>query len=188
MQEARVSPEVVDDSDSDEHEEAVEERTPKRAKLDTKSEVEIPSAAPVPGPSNGLKALGIDRAQLERERLARQAARAGASTSAAAGPSKPPTGSSHPRPTKPQAREHPQTSARLPNHPLQSKGPLPQDAAGEYYLDGELRHVRLRIGQPSSSRTFSIRDIFREVRRQLALLTIAISDVSSHRVKFCLGL
>lgn len=45
------------------------------------------------------------------------------------------------------------------HHPLQSAGPFPTDAAGEYYLDGELRHVALTIGNKTEAPTFSPRQV-----------------------------
>lgn len=111
-------------------------------------------------PSVGLSALGIDRAQLERERLARQAKRSqSGSSQPEAGPSQP----KQPRSSNPGNPGSHTTSARLPNHPLQSKGPFPTDAAGEYYLDGELRHVALQIGNPTTERTFSPQNVFGKV-------------------------
>jgi len=48
-------------------------------------------------------------------------------------------------------------------HPLQSTGPFPTDAAGEYYLDGEMRHNALTIGQTTSAPTFSAEQIVGKV-------------------------
>ena len=41
-----------------------------------------------------------------------------------------------------------------PYHPLQSH-PSGRDAAGDYFLDGELRHTTMTIGTPSDAPTFS---------------------------------
>jgi tyrosyl-DNA phosphodiesterase-1 len=139
-----------------------------------------------------------DRAQMEQERLARQAARnaqpsgsnpavssstKGASTSqaiplqASAGPSRA-TGS------------HSQSTA--PRHPLQAPGPFPSDAAGEYYPDGELRNSTLTIGQETSERTFDARDVIGRVRLpsrwirywvMLADATSDIPDLTHHHVQ-----
>ncbi len=120
-----------------------------------------PPQAEAPKPiTSGLSALGIDRAQLERERLARQAKRAGSgSAQPEAGPSAPAPARSAPAP----ASRQPTHTTRLSNHPLQSKGPFPTDAAGEYYLDGELRHVRLQIGASTTENTFSPQNVFGQV-------------------------
>jgi tyrosyl-DNA phosphodiesterase-1 len=48
-------------------------------------------------------------------------------------------------------------------HPLQSAEPFPIDAAGEYYLDGEMRHNALSIGSPSTAPTFSPKQIVGKV-------------------------
>lgn len=121
------------------------------------------SAQPSPPPPNdeipkavasGLSALGIDRARLERERLARQAKRSGSgSAQLEAGPVVPGP-----------ANIQPIASTRLSSHPLQSKGPFPFDAGGEYHLDGELRHVRLLVGSCSTTDdTFSPQNVFGKV-------------------------
>ncbi|BEJ13832.1 hypothetical protein CspHIS471_0310060 [Cutaneotrichosporon sp. HIS471] len=112
--------------------------------------------------ASGLSALGIDRAQLERERLARQAQRsASSSTQPEAGPS-----------VTQRSRTQATASIRLSNHPLQSQGPFPTDAAGEYYLDGELRHVRLQIGNSTTDNTFTPQNVFGQ-RDQIALVIVS---------------
>ncbi|GMK53628.1 hypothetical protein CspeluHIS016_0102140 [Cutaneotrichosporon spelunceum] len=111
----------------------------------------------------GLSALVIDRAQLERERLARQAMRSGSSSG------QPQAG----RSVVPQRSQTQRTaSMRLSNHPLQSRGTFPTDAAGEYYLDGELRHVRLQIGSSTTDSTFSPQSVFGQ-RDQIALVIVS---------------
>ncbi|CAK9780729.1 unnamed protein product [Cutaneotrichosporon oleaginosum] len=122
------------------------------------------SARPSPQPkeeadkpvAGGLQALGIDRAQLERERLARQAMRSGSRSVQT------PAGQQADAPRGPRPTQRTGT-ARLSNHPLQSMGPFPTDDAGEYYLDGELRHVRLQIGSSTTERTFSPQDVFGKI-------------------------
>lgn len=126
-------------------------------------------------PAAVLPTVLSGRAQMEAERIARQKAREAAgptsgTTSTAssrlptqtssrvatmsdlttrndAGPSTAPSSS--------KANGSGQPRRPATHHPLQSPGPFPSDAAGEYYLDGELRHVALTIGQPSQARTFS---------------------------------
>jgi tyrosyl-DNA phosphodiesterase-1 len=112
-----------------------------------------------------------DRAQMEKERLARQAAReakagqprgSGVATalSQSGQPSIPSAGPSMPR-------------AQSIIHPLQSPGPFPSDAAGEYYLDGELRHSTLTIGEPATEPTFDPQRVIGKVSvGQLTWLTI----------------
>lgn len=60
--------------------------------------------------------------------------------------------------------------AKKSYHPLQSPGPFPTDAAGEYYLDGELRHVSLSIGSKTDSPTFSPHQVVGAVRSRLSTL------------------
>jgi len=145
------------------------------------------SADPVPR----LQASGIlgDRARMEQERLARQAARlgvAGGTSSATPAPSvkstpKPPVvGSSRVATlgdyrtdvTKPSGSAYSGQStvaalrAQRPHksvHPLQSPGPFPTDVAGEYYLEGEMRHTAMSIGTPSTDRTFSPEQVIGDV-------------------------
>lgn len=153
------------------------------------------SAAPL-SPAHRLSAGGPlgDRAQMERERLARQAAKDGqTSTSAAASASgsstattsQPPrtkstvtpiggprgnirsfsdlqaettAGSSSSSRSAGSSNER-STGSSNPHHPLQAHGPPPSDAAGEYYLDGELRHAALTVVGASSERTFSAEQV-----------------------------
>ncbi|WWC88676.1 uncharacterized protein L201_003589 [Kwoniella dendrophila CBS 6074] len=143
-----------------------------------------PAATPAPSTESAappvLKIGGqiIDRAQLERERRERQAARQAASS----GPPTPtptpsaPISTTSTRPSVGPSRIAGMTSLSASNnpsdsssvgpsiqrstqtsslHPLQSTGSVPRDTAGEYYLDGELRHVALTIGNPTTERTFS---------------------------------
>lgn len=138
-----------------------------------------PATPTEPAPAQGLRLGGlmVDRAQLERERLARQAARAGAcgpstaGASSTAGPSSSNAAASSSTAQASSANAQasssrvtsshtPSQSVRLSNHPVQSTGPFPRDAAGEYYPDGELRHVSLKIGSDSGARTFSPQDVF----------------------------
>jgi tyrosyl-DNA phosphodiesterase-1 len=56
-------------------------------------------------------------------------------------------------------RPPPPRNTRPSHHPLQSSGPFPSDAAGEYYLDGEMRHNALSIGNPTSEPTFSSKQV-----------------------------
>lgn len=131
-----------------------------------------PTPEPVPRPVLGLGALGIDRAQMEKERLARMAARQNSNNSdISAKVSSAPA--SNPRPTPsskagPSSRAGPSSPPRSAqsDHPYQGRGPFPRDAAGEYYLDGELRHVALKIGRATSDPTFSPRDVFGKVSYQ----------------------
>lgn len=137
-------------------------KAPSRVPSVTSSKDGSPSRAAEgskPAPS-GLGAFGIDRAQLERERLARQAQRSqGGNSQPEAGPSSASMSS-----TGLAGRSNSSASStRLSNHPLQSRGLFPTDAAGEYYLDGELRHVRLRIGNSTTENTFSPQNVFGKV-------------------------
>lgn len=139
-------------------EEDTEQDKPKDSAEDHKPDNAASTSSAAPGPvSSGLR-LGlasIDRAQLEKERLARQAARSGhASTH---------TPSASTSDTVNVKRASATASKRDTGHPLQSSGPSPRDAAGEYYLDGELRHTKLRIGEASSDRTFTAQDVFESV-------------------------
>nr|XP_031864193.1 uncharacterized protein CI109_000105 [Kwoniella shandongensis]KAA5531265.1 hypothetical protein CI109_000105 [Kwoniella shandongensis] len=156
---------------------------------------DIPSSTASPAPSDAsatpsVLRLGgqmIDRAQLEKERRERQAARQaqqGGSQPAStisngfsAGPARV-TGMSSiatssnssaststiKAASSSAARSGPSTSAQRPQasgitHPFQAPGPFPSDAAGEYYLDGEMRHTALTIGDPTSERTFSPKQV-----------------------------
>lgn len=48
-------------------------------------------------------------------------------------------------------------------HPLQSPGPLPLDAAGEYYLDGEMRQIDVTIGKATALQTFTVDQVIGRV-------------------------
>lgn len=164
------------------------ERDAKRLKVEdvsAKSSSASASSSTKPGPSGaatpvepaaaggGLKLGGllVDRAQLERERLARQAAKEGKpapsteATNATASSSNPPTSASHHQPAAASTSVPGSSSAptRVTNHPLQTASSPPSDAAGQYFLDGELRHVALSIGINNSARTFSPSQVFGEV-------------------------
>ena len=123
----------------------------------------------------------IDRAQLERERLERQAARAPpAATSVQVKPqaegSRPQLngatqrningrGISHPSMDNPNSSAGPSrisTTQRL--HPFREADPGVSDAAGRYFLDGELRHAALSIGQPSEDKTFAPAEVLGKVK------------------------
>ena len=67
---------------------------------------------------------------------------------------------SRPRPVASGSSSRPRVSS---HHPLQSSGPFPSDAAGEYYLDGELRHTALTIGKPTDAPTFSPKQVVGKV-------------------------
>lgn len=146
-----IAASVQDDS------EAVADRrdiNPKRIKLDPKLESSRPqtssSVTSVTQSAGPAGLLGIDRAQLERERLARQEARL--------------RPEAQPAPTVPSISSvamSPQVHGK--RHPLQLNEAPPRDSAGEYYPDGELRHVALQIGDQSSEKTFSIQDVFANV-------------------------
>ncbi|WVQ96684.1 hypothetical protein IAU59_003790 [Kwoniella sp. CBS 9459] len=151
----------------------------------------------------------IDRAQLEKERRERQAARQAAASglSSSSTPSATPTPtqtSSAPLKTSGPPRDSgagaariagmssiassssstsngrasgPSTSAHrtissITPHPFQSTGAFPRDAAGEYYLDGELRHTALLIGDDSRERTFSPQDVVGN-HSQIALVIVS---------------
>nr|XP_018262379.1 uncharacterized protein I303_05396 [Kwoniella dejecticola CBS 10117]OBR84537.1 hypothetical protein I303_05396 [Kwoniella dejecticola CBS 10117] len=112
---------------------------------------------PVTAPALRIGGQIIDRAQLERERRERQAARQAASGASTPIPS---IASVNSRPQPGPARISGMSSiAQSAIHPLQGSGPFPNDAAGEYYPDGELRHVALKIGEPSTERTFSPKEV-----------------------------
>jgi tyrosyl-DNA phosphodiesterase-1 len=127
------------------------------------------------------------RAQMEQERIARQTAREGqtsnsqpsASTTSDVKPT-PSTGSriatmadlsrnaeAGPSSNTSRATNGSKSTTRPPTyHPLQSTGPFPTDAAGEYYLDGEMRHNALTIGRNTSAPTFSPQQIVGKVSCQ----------------------
>ena len=127
------------------------------------------------------------RAQMEQERIARQKAREG--QNGGSKPSAPPSASNiKPTPSSgtkiatmadlsrnaeagpsSSATSRPVNGARpatypATHHPLQSTGPFPSDAAGEYYPDGEMRHNALSIGRTTSAPTFSPKQIVGKVR------------------------
>ena len=131
------------------------------------------------------------RAQMEQERIARQKAREGqtgssqptASTTSKSITKPAPSTSSkiatmadisrnaEAGPSSNTARgtngSRPLTRPTVPNyHPLQSTGPFPTDDAGEYYLDGEMRHNALTIGRTSTAPTFSAEQIVGKVSCQ----------------------
>jgi len=132
------------------------------------------------------------RAQMEQERIARQKAREGqtstsqpsVSTTSNIKPT-PSTGSriatmsdlsrnaeAGPSSNTTRNTNGSKSTTRPPTyHPLQSTGPFPTDAAGEYYLDGEMRHNALTIGRTSSAPTFSPQQIVGKVScRNLAVV------------------
>jgi tyrosyl-DNA phosphodiesterase-1 len=135
-------------------------------------------------PTPTLPPVLSGRAQMEQERIARQKAREGqsgssqpsASTTSNVKPT-PSTGSriatmadlsrnaeAGPSSNTSRATNGSKPSTRPPmHHPLQSTGPFPTDAAGEYYLDGEMRHNALTIGRTSSAPTFSAQQIVGKV-------------------------
>ncbi|WVF69182.1 hypothetical protein IAT40_003957 [Kwoniella sp. CBS 6097] len=157
----------------------------------------------------------IDRAQLEKERRERQAARQAATSGSGSGlsSSSTPTPTAVPTPTSSApfkgqisrlARESGpakiagmssiasstsitsggrtagpsssslsgRTTSSTTPHPFQADGPFPRDAAGEYYLDGELRHTALLIGADSKERTFSPQDVVGN-HSQIALVIVS---------------
>ena len=150
-------------------------------------DVEIASASSSNATARGamtatasINGLG-DRAQMERERIARQEAKlaqgingglakapqasSSSSTSRVIGLSDLPTsdGPSSSRPTNGSTNGN-RPSTKPPRlHPLQSAGPFPRDAAGEYYLDGEMRNTHLEIGDPTSDPTFAPQDMMGKV-------------------------
>lgn len=124
------------------------------------------------------------RAQMEQERIARQKAREGQTGNSQ--PSATTTSNTKPAPLTsskiatmadlsrnaeagPSSNTAKTTNVWKPTtrpptyHPLQSTGPFPTDAAGEYYLDGEMRHNALTIGRPTSAPTFSAKQIVGKV-------------------------
>jgi tyrosyl-DNA phosphodiesterase-1 len=135
-------------------------------------------------PTPTLPPVLSGRAQMEQERIARQKAREGqagssqpsASTTSNVKPT-PSTGSriatmadisrnaeAGPSSNTSRATNGSKPSPRPPTyHPLQSTGPFPTDAAGEYYLDGEMRHNALTIGRNTSAPTFSPQQIVGKV-------------------------
>ncbi len=158
------------------------------------------SGRQIPPKTTGHLGIAVsDRAQMEKERLARQAARQQDASSAAAGSNnQAPSAVSSTSIAKENGQSSPAAtssmtavpavrpangvkrssngvthiggpsvtannsqrngSARVANgltgHPLQAPGPFPTDAAGEIFLEGEMRHTDLTIGEPTTARTF----------------------------------
>ena len=136
--------------------------------------VHVPSGNPSLKPGG----LAYDRAQMEKERLARQKAREQPGSSAGQGEgaarvARTATGTVTPiaGPGRVTTNAGPSSSSasssvNMPSglHPFQRAGPFPTDAAGEYYLDGELRHTDLQICKPTSTPTFNLPSIIGKVR------------------------
>ncbi|EIW73567.1 hypothetical protein TREMEDRAFT_70993 [Tremella mesenterica DSM 1558] len=151
----------------------------------------------------------IDRAQLEKERLARQAARAAASADTSSAVGKPleasllstpaaPTSTGADSATdgrsklqslrgngagpsnvtaKPVVVTSSSSEAPRSVHPYHQSGPLPRDAAGEYYLNGELRHSALTIGRPTTEPTFSLPQVIGKTSEiKLIILSTFVLD------------
>lgn len=106
--------------------------------------------APEKAVPNGLPS----RAQMEAERLARQAARAGSFATSGAGPSSSTTAAISAGPSSSTQPQRASSALARSAHPFRSSS-FPADDAGEYYPDGELRHSGLTIGDPTSDPTFS---------------------------------
>lgn len=135
-----------------------------------------PTPAPTALPISAASGVLGDRAAMEKERLERQAARLASTTkgySVVKMPA-PPT----PRPSRSggittlgdlanrSGNGHASSSSqsiRQSAHPVQSPGPFPSDAAGEYYLDGETRHSALTIGNDATEPTFGPADVIGRV-------------------------
>lgn len=129
-----------------------------------------PIVAPVVEVSSSLRigSQTYDRAQMNRERLERQAAREKAEAK---------------QPRREGIPTFEQTSSRLPQarkaasaqwppptgiHPFQGTDPFPRDAAGEYYIEGELRHTGNMWANENSARslpspTFSLTHVIGDV-------------------------
>lgn len=196
--------------------EEMKRRQAKRDKVSGPASATIPSLpTPPPSAQAGAKNVpippptaytitrmgpgAIDRAQMEKERLARQAARAGQSGEKPANGGAPGisrASTSHTTTnsssgvkslTDLKARESngnlptaaanrndagPSHAYRPTEHPLQAAGPFPSDAAGEYYLDSELRHTAMSIGSPSKERTFSPQQVIGKVSSQPSILIV----------------
>lgn len=139
------------------------------------------TAPPAGGGTNGptgnaaLKPGGLayDRAQIERERLARQQAREQKSNgtgnkTAEAAPPRTANGAVASSSTQftssgPSSNQTSFKAVPPSLHPLQGRGPFPKDAAGEYYPDGELRHSALTVVDPTSKPTFNLPDVIGKV-------------------------
>ena len=180
-------------------------------------------------PKSGLAAVLGDRAQMERERLARQAARQ-AHQSGQAGPSGTSSTGAPPKSSTPMTAHSEQprvatlndyspadasssrrtdngrtvqagsasgptsrsTSYANPYHPFRTASPG-QDAAGEYYLDGELRHTAMTIGHSSNEPTFTAEQVIGDVSlsQYVQGLTTDLGterpDFVDHHVDLCGG-
>jgi len=154
----------------------------------------LSATASATAPVIGVSSLLGDRAKMEAERLARQAARAitaGAASASAAATSKVNSNVSNggvkvatirdfaPTPISPSRSAYPGRSVNgggasasasagpsrpTPTlHPLQSTSPFLRDAAGEYYLDGEMRQINVTIGKPSAAPTFKVEQVIGRV-------------------------
>lgn len=160
--------------------------------LPSTAEIVLKSATTptIPRPASA-NSLFSDRAKMEEERLARQLAKSGGSagpsrpgstsatsgsgTSAGiAGPSISRPIAQDPRPSDSAPRAQPSAMngngnsrtipARPPiQHPYQASGSFPRDAAGEYYLDGELRHTHIADAGRSSEPVFTAQSILGNV-------------------------
>jgi tyrosyl-DNA phosphodiesterase-1 len=150
----------------------------KQALTDIAKDLEPTAKLAPAAPASPLPPMLSDRAAMERERLERQAARQAHAIKSAGSytvkkmpaiPAARPSGSSgittfadlEDKPSESSSstsRPFPKTA-----HPLQSPGPFPRDAAGEYYLDGEMRHTALKLGHEATEPTFSPEDVFGKV-------------------------
>lgn len=166
---------------------------PTKASRTTHGSMAVPSPTPAEASANSAfpPSRGIlgDRAQMEQERLARMAARQNQQAGFGPSSSRPATTAVAPRSTNVATLSdfrssdiQPARSAyngltvkgassvRLPDkshHPLQSPQPFPNDAAGEYFLDGELRNTHVDpqlVGSPQE-RTFSLKEVIGDVSR-----------------------
>ena len=135
-----------------------------------------PSRPAAPAPQINMNGALGDRAQMERDRLARQAAKqstpattsADASTLAASGSRAyvPARLRSLADLSNSRSPTPPPASAQAPAtalHPFHSSTPFLSDAGGQYFLDGEMRHTALTIGTPATERTFSPADMLGDV-------------------------
>lgn len=167
---------------------ADEPDVPELGDTSTSTDQSVPSQIATPSePTPTLPPVLTGRAQMEQERIARQKAREGQ----AGGSKSTPPSVSNVKPALSPGTSRIATMADLPrnaeagpstsqptakstngnkavvnpptHHPLQSTGPFPSDAAGEYYLDGEMRHNALSIGRSSTAPTFSPQQIVGKV-------------------------
>jgi len=168
------------------------------ASTDTSNSVTIATPS---GLTPTLPPVLTGRAQMEQERIARQKAREGqtgssqpsVSTVSNAKPT-PSTGSriatmadlsrnaeAGPSSNTSRATNRSRPTAPPPTyHPLQSTGPFPTDAAGEYYLDGEMRHNALTIGRATPAPTFSAQQIVGKVSCQNL---IVVPELTSRKAR-----